>query len=83
MDGVFDDIRAVLPDLVVERLVGTWPADDDNVFWLCRGGMEVQIDTHEAGQPPFVVESVHGRFETSSRAAAANRATRDLGGEAT
>lgn len=79
MDGVFDDIRAAWPDLVVERLVGTWPADDDNVFWLTRSGPEVQIDTHEDGQPPFIVESDHGRFETSSRAAAAERAIRDLG----
>lgn len=68
--------------MVVERLVGTWPADDDNVFWLNRGGTEVQIDTHEGGQPPFIVESDHGRFKTGSRAAAAERAIRDLGGEA-
>jgi hypothetical protein len=37
--------------------VGTYPADDDNVFWVERAGVEVQIDTAPGGAPPFVVES--------------------------
>jgi hypothetical protein len=37
-------------------MVGTPPADDDNVFWVQRTGVEVQIDTGPAGTPPFTVE---------------------------
>jgi hypothetical protein len=83
LDDVLDDVRALVPDLHVERLVGTWAADDDNVYWLGHGGVEVQIDTCEGGQPPFVVESTRGRFETTSKAAAAHYVIDDLGGEAT
>ena len=41
----------------MSRFVGTYPADDDNVYWVRRGPIEVQIDTHEAGAPPFMIES--------------------------
>ena len=40
----------------VSRFVGTYPADDDNVYWVRRGSLEVQIDTGEAGAQPFTIE---------------------------
>ena len=47
--GPFDDImrsvRARFPDATVSRMIGAHPADDDNVFWVPRTGVEVQIDT--------------------------------------
>lgn len=58
--GPLDDIlRSVcerFPDATVSRMVGTYPADDDNVFWVRRSGTEVQIETGEGGAPPFTVE---------------------------
>jgi len=51
----------------VSRLVGTFPADDDNVYWVRRGSFEVQIDTEPGGEAPFVVESDRpgSRLDTS------------------
>ena len=63
IDSVFDDLRLQFRDLVIERLVGTYPADDDNVFWLSlgrapalRGEETVQVDTYPEGRPPFLLE---------------------------
>ena len=63
IDEVFTDLRREFPDLVIERLVGTYLADDDNVFWLCigppqslRGKESVQVDTKPGGRPPFLLE---------------------------
>ena len=49
-------MQARFPDATVSRMVRTHPADDDNVFWVQRTGVEVQIDTGPAGAPPFTVE---------------------------
>lgn len=57
VDQLIDHARAVFPDLSVRRLVGTHRADDDNIYWLCRGAVEVQLDTGEGGDGPFVVEA--------------------------
>ncbi len=57
LDLVLSRVRASVPDAEVSRFVGTHPADDDNVYWVRRGSLEVQIDTREAGSPPFVIES--------------------------
>lgn len=57
LDLVLSRIRAAVPDAEVSRFVGTYPADDDNVYWVRRESLEVQIDTYEAGAPPFMIES--------------------------
>jgi uncharacterized iron-regulated membrane protein len=57
IDDILSSVRSRFPDTVVSRLVGTHAADDDNVFWVRRGGVEVQIDTASAGDPPYVVKS--------------------------
>jgi len=57
LDEIFRSVQSRFPDAVVSRLVGTHPADDDNVFWVRRAGVEAQIDTAPGGAPPFTVES--------------------------
>jgi len=57
LDLLLERIREAYTDVRVERLTGTHPADDDNVYWINRGPIEVQIDTAPDGAPPFVVES--------------------------
>ena len=75
-DGPLDDIlrsvRVRFPDALVSRLVGSHPADDDNVFWVTRTGIEVQIDTGGEGSPPFTVEGNQPgtRLDTDDRDAA-------------
>jgi len=51
---------------VVERLTGTHPADDDNVFWFGTPDNpgRVQVDTQPQGQPPFLIEAEQ-RFQTN------------------
>jgi hypothetical protein len=63
VDAVFDALRAEFGEMVIERLVGTYPADDDNVYWLTigqpprfNGWPKVQIDTYPGGHPPFLLE---------------------------
>lgn len=63
IDEVFAGLRREFPDLAIERLVGTHPADDDNVFWISvrlsprfRGWESVQVDTYPGGRPPFLLE---------------------------
>lgn len=70
IDEVFAGLRGEFRDLVIERLVGTYPADDDNVFWLSlgpsprfRGGESVQVDTGTDGWPPFLLEGERERSE--------------------
>jgi hypothetical protein len=72
IDEVFADLRGEFPDLVIERLVGTYPADDDNVFWLSigpslrfRGKESLQVDTYPGGRPPFLMEGERQRGEYS------------------
>ena len=59
LDHILDALRQLHPDLVVERLGKTHPADDDNVYFLGLGEILdiVQVDTYPKGQPPFIVES--------------------------
>jgi hypothetical protein len=59
LDQLLDALRQQHPDLVVERLGKTHPADDDNVYFLGLGEEVdiVQVDTGPQGQPPFTVES--------------------------
>lgn len=58
IDQALDQLRQEIPDLVVERLLVTHPADDDNVFFVGRGeDLDcVQVDTGPDGQPPFFIE---------------------------
>jgi hypothetical protein len=70
IDEVFAGLRAEFRVLVIERFVGTYPAADDNVFWLSlgpsprfRGGESVQVDTWPDGRPPFLLEGERQRGE--------------------
>ena len=80
MDEILTSVQARFPDAVVTRLVGTHPADDDNVFWLQRLGVEVQIDTGPGGSPPFTVEGdgPGARLDTGDPGAVTERVTRLL-----
>lgn len=71
-DEVLHKVRAAIPDLRVERLVGTWPGDDDNVYWLQHAGIEVQVDTHPGGRLPVLVETDSIRLEPGTVEAAAS-----------
>ncbi len=44
------------PDVRIERLTVTHPADDDNVWFIRDGRREVQLDCHPGGSGPFLVE---------------------------
>lgn len=84
--GPFDEIlhrvRAAIPELRVERLVGTWQADDDNVYWLQHAGIEVQVDTLPDGGLPVLVETDNSRLEAGTVEAAASLIIDLLGGGA-
>jgi len=71
LDDVFDQLRQHVPTLIVERLQVTYPADDDNVYFV--GDQHdldrVQIDTYPGGQPPFLIEN-GGRHQTADTAEA-------------
>jgi hypothetical protein len=71
LDEVLDAVRRAHPDLMVERLGKTHPADDDNVYFLglTHGRDIVQIDTGSGGQPPFTIEA-NDRVDTSKPAEA-------------
>jgi hypothetical protein len=81
LDFLLERICAVYPDVRVERLTGTHSADDDNVYWLRRGAVEVQIDTAPDGSPPFVIESDFpgSRVHTSDTEHAWRHAADELG----
>lgn len=74
--GPFDEIlrrvRAAIPELRVERLVGTYPTDDDNVYWLHHAGAQVQVDTPAEGRLPVLVEADNTRLELGTVDAAAS-----------
>jgi hypothetical protein len=72
LDVILSSVHTRFPDAIVTRLVGTHPADDDNVFWVQLQGTDVQIDTGDGGSPPFTIESaVPGtRLDTHDTAAA-------------
>jgi hypothetical protein len=75
LDDILRSVQARFPDATVSRMVGTHPADDDNVFWVQRIGAEVQIDTGPAGTPPFTVEGDEPgtRLDTDDAEAATER----------
>jgi hypothetical protein len=64
IDEVFDGLRSEFQNLVIERLVPPYPADDSNVYWLTVGPQPpgplsqetVQVDTGEDGSVPFFLE---------------------------
>ena len=60
IDEVFGQVRALVPDLVIERLTVTHPGDDDNVYFLGddQGLDRVQVDTGLSGLPPFLIETL-------------------------
>jgi hypothetical protein len=79
LDDIFLFVRSSFPRAVISRIVGTYSADDDNVFWVEGPGIEVQIDTFPGELPPFTVESdaPAPRLDTSDVEAAKGR-IRDL-----
>lgn len=85
LDDILRSVQERFPDATVSRMVGTHPTDDDNVFWVQRTGVEVQIDTGPAGTPPFTVEGDEPgtRLDTDDAGAATERINRllDAGGE--
>jgi hypothetical protein len=80
LDDILRSVQTRFPDATVSRMVGTFPADDDNVFWVNRPGVEVQIDTWPGGAGPFIVESdaPGSRFDTDDPVAAAEGISRLL-----
>src|SRR5258708_31631538 len=72
LDDVLDEVRRRVPGLVVERLLVSHRADDDNVYFIGdqRGRGRVQVDTRPGGQPPFLIEDGR-RTETSDPVQAA------------
>jgi hypothetical protein len=58
IDAVFAALRTARPDIHIERLTVTYPADDDNLWYISVSGVpdDVQIGCHPDGQPPFLVE---------------------------
>jgi hypothetical protein len=71
VDEVFDQLRQHIPGLVIERLEVTWPADDDNVYFIGdeHGLDRIQLDTFPGGQPHFYIEN-GGWHQTSEVAEA-------------
>ncbi|MFD3471338.1 hypothetical protein ACFWWM_34300 [Streptomyces sp. NPDC058682] len=81
LDEVLAALRGIFPDLRVERLSVTWPADDDNVWFISReGGAEMQLDSHENGQLPFLLESDISRVEVDDAGLAVETLTAWLRG---
>ena len=62
LDEVLTVVRERFPDIRIERLTATWPADDDNLWFLRRPGTgdEWQIACLPDGDPPFLVEADSG-----------------------
>ncbi len=80
LDNILRSVQARFPDATVSRMVGTHPSDDDNVFWVKRTGVEVQIDSGPAGNPPFTVEGQEPgtRIDTDDAEEATERINRLL-----
>jgi hypothetical protein len=66
VEVVLAAIRREKPSFRIERFQATHPADDDNLWFFSEGSapdaakghvIEVQIETHPGGQPPFLIES--------------------------
>lgn len=72
LDDVLDEVRRLVPGLVVERIQVIHPgSDDDNVFFLGVGPDFdlVQVDTGPDGGVPFIVDG-DGPVVTSDAAQA-------------
>ena len=80
LDDVLDRVRSRFPEVTIDRLVSSHLADDDNVYWLRLGAIEVQVDTGPDGALPFVVESDRpgSRLSTFDPAQALACASREL-----
>jgi hypothetical protein len=59
--------------LIIERLVVTHAADDDNLYFLGdeAGPGWVRFETHPGGQPPFLIEDDHQVWTSEVAEAAA------------
>lgn len=62
VDQILDQVRRQVPEFVVGRISGSthMPPGDDNVYFLGDNIDRdiVQIDTHEDGTPPFLIEHI-------------------------
>jgi hypothetical protein len=59
LDEVLDEVRRLVPNLIVERITVVHPGnDDDNVYFLGEDSDFdlVQVDTHPDGRSPFIVD---------------------------
>ena len=65
VERLLADLRRMHPDLSIERLRVTHPADDDNVWFVRLREREVQIDCRRGGLPPFLIEGNGGAPETA------------------
>ena len=68
VEAIFDELRAQLPSVVIERIRVKWPADDDNVWFISSDTpVSVQVDTYPGGHAPFLIEGgqPNQRRETS------------------
>ena len=65
-DSVLDELRHRVPGLVVERLIVSHRADDDNLYFIGDqdGRGRVQVGTWPDGRPPVLIED-GGKAETS------------------
>jgi hypothetical protein len=75
VDEVFAALRRSFADLKIERLTVAHPADDDNVWFITRGTVELQIDSMPDGAPPFLLESESERERAEDADAAIERLT--------
>jgi len=61
IDDVFDQLREHVPGLIIERLEVKHPADDDNLYCLFFADWDkfenIQVETADGGQPPFLIEN--------------------------
>jgi hypothetical protein len=73
VDELFDQLRARIPGLAVERLTVTHPADDDNVYFIGdeRRSDHIQLDTGPGGEATFYIEN-GGRHQTADAREAAD-----------
>jgi len=81
IDDVLRRVRGGVSEIHVERLVGTWSADDDNVSWIRHADAEVQVDTLPGGALPALVETDSGRHTAVTVEAATSLILAGLGME--
>ena len=57
VDAVFDALRVGMPSTTIERLEVTWPADDNNLWFIrSASAASVQIENGMGARAPFLVE---------------------------